>query len=146
MIICKMEHLLVKRLTDRAKIPTKGSAFAAGYDLYAAENATIPAKGRQLIGTGLAMTVPEEHYGRIAPRSGLAVKHGIDVGAGVIDCDFCGEIKVLLMNHGNNDLLVQEGDRIAQLIIEKISLPEITEVDELEDTARGNGGFGSTGR
>lgn len=138
--------LLIKRLTEKAKIPTKGSACAAGYDLYAAENATVPAKSRQLIGTGLAMTVPEGHYGRIAPRSGLAVKHGIDVGAGVIDKGFTGEVKVLLMNHGNNDLLVQEGNRIAQLIIEKISLPQIKEVDELEETARGNGGFGSTGR
>lgn len=141
-----MAHLLVKRQTDKAKIPTKGSLLAAGYDLYAAEEATVLVNGRRLIGTGLAMTVPEGHYGRIAPRSGLAVKHGISVGAGCIDRDFSGQIKVLLMNHGDSDFLVQEGDRIAQLIIEKISSPEIKEVDELEQTARGDGGFGSTGR
>jgi dUTP pyrophosphatase len=141
-----MAYLLVKRLTDKAKIPTKGSAYAAGYDLYAAEGATVLANGRQLIKTGLAMTVPSGHYGRIAPRSGLAVNYGIGVGAGVIDEDFLGEIKILLMNHGNNDLLVKEGDRIAQLIIEKISLPEVKEVNELGNTTRGSGGFGSTGR
>ena len=141
-----MECLLVKRLTCKAQIPTRGSAFAAGCDIYAAENATVPAKGRQLIGTGLVMTIPEGHYGRLAPRSGLAVKHGIDVGAGVIDEDFRSEVKVLLMNHGANDFLVLEGDRIAQLVIEKISSPEIKEVNELEKTARNDGGFGSTGR
>lgn len=137
--------LQVKRLTDSSKLPTRGSAFAAGYDLYASESVVVKSKDRALVPTGIAISVPLGTYGRIAPRSGLAVKYGIDVGAGVIDRDFCGEIKVLLMNHGNANYTINAGDRIAQLILENISSPEVKEVNELDDTARGNGGFGSTG-
>ena len=141
-----MEHLLIKLLTEKAKIPTRGSAFSAGYDLYASESVVVKSKDRALVSTGIAIYVPSGTYGRIAPRSGLAVKYGIDVGAGVIDEDFRSDIKVLLMNHGDANYTVNVGDRIAQLIIENISSPEIKEVDELDDTARGNGCFGSTGR
>ena len=85
------------------------------------------------------------NYGRIAPRSGLAAKHMIDVGAGVIDSDYRGEVKVLLFNLGEKDFEVNKGDRVAQLIIEKYTITQMTEVKELDDTVRGAGGFGSTG-
>ena len=141
----KANMLQIKRLKDSSKLPSRGSKFSAGYDLYASESAVVRSKSRALVPTGIAISVPSGTYGRIAPRSGLAVKHGIDVGAGVIDEDFRSEIKVLLMNHGDADYTISAGDRIAQLIIEKISSPEVKEVNELNDTARGNGGFGSTG-
>jgi len=83
--------------------------------------------------------------GRIAPRSGLASKHHIDTGAGVIDADYRGQVKVLLFNHGEKDFEVKEGDRVAQLVLERIYTPEVEEVEELEESVRGAGGFGSTG-
>lgn len=98
-----------------------------------------------MVGTGLAFGIPEGNYGRIAPRSGLAAKHSIDVGAGVIDSDYRGEVKVLLFNFSDTDFGVSEGDRIAQMIIEKYTQTTLTEVDELDETVRGDGGFGSTG-
>ena len=91
------------------------------------------------------MNIPVTCYGRIAPRSGLAWKKHIDVGAGVIDADYRGNVGVVLFNHGEEDLQVKRGDRIAQLILEKISYADIVEVDDLDATARGDGGFGSTG-
>lgn len=137
--------LHVVRLHAKAILPTRGSAGAAGYDLYAAESCTITEKTRHLVKTGISIAVPAGHYGRIAPRSGLALKYGIDVGAGVIDEDYRGEIGVILFNFGESPFVVQEGDRIAQLILEQISIHEVVEVGSLEETARGEGGFGSTG-
>ena len=139
-------YLLVQKLKREAILPTKGSAMAAGYDLHAAEEVVVYADGRRVIGTGIAVTVPTGHYGRIAPRSGLAVRYGLDILGGVIDSDYTGEVKVLLQNHGKSEIRVLVGDRIAQLIIEKISFLEIKEVDNLEKTIRGQGGFGSTGK
>ena len=138
--------LRVKKLTKSSKLPSRGSECSAGYDLYASESVMVKSKDRALVPTGIAISVPSGTYGRIAPRSGLAVKHGIDVGAGVIDEDFRSDIKVLLMNHGDANYTINAGDRIAQLIIENISSPEVKEVNELNNTARGKGGFGSTGR
>jgi dUTP pyrophosphatase len=137
--------LLVKRLNEHATLPARGSPLAAGYDLSSSEDVGIPKGTRGLVGTGIAFTVPHETYGRIAPRSGLAVKKGIQVGAGVIDRDYTGEVKVVLFNHGDEDFVIKKGDRIAQLIIEKIEMPEVKLVDELLVTERGEGGFGSTG-
>ncbi|KAI9367122.1 DUTPase Dut [Aspergillus egyptiacus] len=137
--------LLVKKLTPSARAPTRGSAFAAGYDLYAAKEVTIPAKGKALVDTGLAIAVPEGTYGRVAPRSGLASKHFIDTGAGVIDADYRGEVKVLLFNFSDVDFAVKEGDRVAQLVLERIYTPEVMVVEELAESVRGAGGFGSTG-
>ncbi|KAK4252260.1 dUTPase-like protein [Corynascus novoguineensis] len=137
--------LLIKKLSDKARLPTRGSAFAAGYDLYAARATTIPARGKVLVDTDISMSLPAGTYGRVAPRSGLASKHFIDTGAGVIDADYRGHVKVLLFNHGEADYEVQEGDRIAQLIVERIYTPEVVEVAELEESVRGAGGFGSTG-
>ncbi|PGH23254.1 deoxyuridine 5'-triphosphate nucleotidohydrolase [Polytolypa hystricis UAMH7299] len=137
--------LLVKKLVLEAQTPTRGSAFAAGYDLYCAKKIVIPAKGKGLVSTGLAIAVPEGTYGRIAPRSGLAVKNFIDTGAGVIDADYRGEVKVLLFNFSDADFEINEGDRIAQLVLERIYTPEIVVVEQLEESVRGAGGFGSTG-
>ncbi|KAK4153405.1 dUTPase-like protein [Chaetomidium leptoderma] len=143
----ELQHppLLIKKLSDKARLPTRGSAFAAGYDLYAARDTTIPARGKALVDTDISMSVPAGTYGRIAPRSGLASKHFIDTGAGVIDADYRGPVKVLLFNHNETDFEVKEGDRVAQLVIERIYTPEVVEVQELEESVRGAGGFGSTG-
>lgn len=139
--------LRIKKLRPEAHLPVKGSEQAAGYDLMAIEEGTVPAKGKALISTGIAMAIPIGNYGRIAPRSGLAAKNFIDVGAGVIDSDYRGEVKVLLFNFGENDFKVNAGDRIAQLIIEKYTRTDLEEVidGDLDATERGEGGFGSTG-
>ena len=119
--------------------------MAAGYDLYSAEETTVPAHGKALIDTQIAIALPEGTYGRIAPRSGIASEFMINTGAGVIDADYRGSIKILLFNLSNNDFKVNEGDRIAQLIIEKIATIPITETQTLAITERGSAGFGSTG-
>jgi len=135
----------VLRLSTYANIPTRGSDGAAGYDLYSAEALTVYPGKRALISTGIAVKLPPGVYGRVAPRSGLAVKHGIQVGAGVVDADYRGEVKVLLFNHGDVEFNVHVRDRIAQLICEKYEAPEVTIVTSLDETNRGEGGFGSTG-
>ena len=140
-----MLPLQVKLLSKTAQLPKKGSVFAAGYDLYASETTTIPPKDKSLVSLGISMAIPVGCYGRIAPRSGLAVKKFIDVGAGVIDSDYRGEVKVLLFNFGKEEFVVNQGDRIAQLVIERIALTDIMQVDQLDETVRGEGGFGSTG-
>ena len=141
-----MEQLKIVRMTKEAKLPTRGSVGSAGYDLFSSVSCIVPARGKQLVATGLCISVPNGTYGRIAPRSGLANTHYLDVGAGVIDADYRGEIGVLLFNHSNVDFIVRVGDRIAQLICEKISYPTIVEVDRLDCTERGIDGFGSTGK
>jgi dUTP pyrophosphatase len=133
------------KLSEHAKAPTKGSQDAAGYDLYSAEDVSIDARGKALVKTDIQIEVPEGCYGRVAPRSGLAVKNFIDVGAGVIDRDYRGNVCVCLYNHGPQPFEVKKGDRIAQLICETIAYPVIEEVQALGDTVRGAGGFGSTG-
>ena len=138
--------LLIKKLVPEAIIPARGSDGAAGYDISSVVDIVVPALGRSAVATGLAIRVPEGTYGRVAPRSGLAYKHGIDVLAGVIDEDYRGEVKVILYNTSERDYIIKKGDRIAQLILEKIVTPDVAIVLELEDTERGVGGFGSTGR
>ncbi|KAI0637935.1 dUTP pyrophosphatase [Trametes polyzona] len=137
--------LLIKRHSDKAKLPTRGSALAAGYDLYSAETKVIPAHGKALVDTQISVAVPAGTYGRVAPRSGLASKFMIDTGAGVIDADYRGIVFVLLFNLSDQDFTVNEGDRIAQLILERIVTPDVVEVQDLDETLRGAGGFGSTG-
>eukprot|EP01025_Chloroclados_australasicus_P004610 TRINITY_DN1118_c1_g1_i1.p2 TRINITY_DN1118_c1_g1~~TRINITY_DN1118_c1_g1_i1.p2 ORF type:complete len:191 (+),score=24.97 TRINITY_DN1118_c1_g1_i1:70-642(+) len=144
----KLDHpryLQIKKLSEKAIVPTRGSKKAAGLDLYSSEGLTIPARGRALVKTDIAISLPGHTYGRIAPRSGLAVKHGIDCGAGVIDEDYTGELKVLLFNHSDEDFIVGEGDRVAQLIVVCIEQLEPQVVVELTATDRGSAGFGSTG-
>lgn len=125
----KISALKFVKLTENAYAPTKGSKQAAGYDLYSAYEYVIPSKGKTLCLTDLKIAVPEGSYGRIAPRSGLAHKNFIDVGAGVIDHDYRGNVGVILFNFGDVEFRVRKGDRIAQLICEKIYYPEIEEVE-----------------
>ncbi|KJE92385.1 deoxyuridine triphosphatase [Capsaspora owczarzaki ATCC 30864] len=138
--------LAVKRLTEFAKLPTRGTALSAGYDLYSAYDEVIPAQGKAIVKTDIAIAVPEGHYGRVAPRSSIAWKNHVDVGAGVIDADYRGNVGVILYNFGKEDFTIKRGDRIAQLILERISTPDVVEVEQLDDTQRGEGGFGSTGK
>lgn len=147
--------LVVKRLTETAKLPTKGSDGAAGFDLYADENCKIhpiywplikPSISRRLVSTGIAVAIDPDKVGLIWPRSGISVKYGIKTGAGVIDSDYRGEVKVLLFNLGDSVFEIKRGDRIAQLIIIPVYGQSVVEVDDLSDTERGIFGFGSTGR
>ena len=137
--------LCVKRLTKDAILPTRGSNASVGYDLYSTDQVIIPPTHHALVGTSVAILMPNGVYGRVAPRSGLAVKHGIQVGAGVIDPDYTGEVKVVLFNHGDKVFEVKKGERIAQLILEKCETPGVEEIGVIEETNRGAGGFGSTG-
>ena len=137
--------LKVKKLSPTAKLPFKKHKTDAGYDLSADESVLIEPNGWKLIRTGLSFTVPEGTYGRIAPRSGFSYKLGTMIGAGVIDRDYSGEVKVLVFNVSDKYIEVHRGQRIAQLILEKIAYVDVEEVDSLIDTERGTGGFGSTG-
>lgn len=137
--------LAIKRLSEHATLPKRGSDLAAGLDLCSAKKMTIPKGERALVPTDLAIACPPGTYARIAPRSGLALKKGIDVGAGVIDADYRGPVGVILFNWGTEDFEIEKGDRIAQMILELIVLPQVEECDELPETVRGAGGFGSTG-
>jgi dUTP pyrophosphatase len=139
------ETMQVKKLSEFAIIPTRGSEFAAGFDLSSAYDCSVPARGKALVKTDLAIAIPENTYARIAPRSGLAWKNFIDTGAGVVDYDYRGNVGVILFNHGDVDFEIKRGDRVAQLILERICMAGVEEVDELFETKRGTGGFGSTG-
>jgi dUTP pyrophosphatase len=139
------QRLSFKRLHAEAKLPTRGSAEAAGLDIYAVERVLLAPGERAAVRTGVSVAIPRGFYGRVAPRSGLAVRQGLDTLSGVIDSDYRGEILCVLINHGDEPFEIQTGARIAQLIIESIALLEPTWADELDDTERGAGGFGSTG-
>lgn len=140
------ERLEFMKLHADARLPTRGSLHSAGLDLYAAESLTLAAQGgRAGVRTGVAVAIPQGFYGRVAPRSGLAVRHGLDVLAGVIDSDYRGEIICALINHGEAPLEIEAGMRIAQLIIEAIATPEPVWSEDLNETERGQRGFGSTG-
>jgi dUTP pyrophosphatase len=139
------ERLLFKRLHPEARLPSRGSAGAAGLDLCAVERVTLAVGARAAVRTGLAVAIPVGFYGRIAPRSGLAVRHGIDVLAGVVDADYRGEILCALVNHGTEPFEIEPGARVAQLVVEAIASPEPAWAEDLEETERGAGGFGSTG-
>lgn len=140
----------IKKLNERAVIPTYGSAGSAGGDLYSAEENDITVAPGQtaFIGTGLAVEIPQGLVGLVYARSGLACKKGLAPAnkVGVIDSDYRGEIKVALYNHGKEPQTVAKGERIAQLVIAPFVFAEYEETGDLSDTARGKGGFGSTGR
>jgi len=130
-------------------IPTRATPGSAGFDLKASfpsqPSITLRPGERSLISAGIKIAINPGYYGRIAPRSGLAIRYGIDVLAGVIDSDYRGEVGVMLVNHGNQDFIINDKDRIAQLIIEKIYEGELGVVNSLSETQRGEGGFGSSG-
>jgi len=136
--------LKIMFLSEKATLPSR-VGLAAGYDLSSAETTTIPPQSRKLIKTDLAIKVPHGTYGRIAARSGLSLNYKIDIAGGVIDEDYTGNVGVILCNNSLNFFTVAHGMRIAQLILEKITTPEITIVKTLDETVRGGNGFGSTG-
>lgn len=140
----------IKRLpaAEGLPLPSYETAGAAGMDLRAAEAVTLRPGARHLVATGLSIALPEGYEAQVRPRSGLAVKHGVTVlnAPGTIDCDYRGEVKVPLINHGQDDFVIARGDRIAQMVIAPVTRIAWTEVDALDDTERGAGGFGSSGR
>jgi dUTP pyrophosphatase len=138
-----------RRLSDSARPPTRAHHGDAGYDLHAAETAALGPGERASVGTGIAVAIPEGHAGLVLPRSGLAARHGISVvnAPGLIDAGYRGELRVLLLNTDREQSFeVVAGDRIAQLLVVRVEGPQLEEASELDETGRGGGGFGSTGR
>ena len=137
----------IKKLEEKATLPSRASEADAGYDLYSLKDSYARANPgeRILVKTGISVAIPQGYYGRIAPRSGLAYKHGIDVLAGVIDSGYRGEVGVVIINLGKESHLFEGGSRVAQLIIEKCHDVEWQECEDLDDSDRGEGGFGSSG-
>ena len=146
--------LLVKKISEYAQLPRYGSDYAAGMDLFSCVDIDVPPQSRKLIATGISVSWnseeedPKKYYLRIAPRSGLSVKNNIDVGAGVVDYDYRGEIFVCFINNSlDTTYSIKRGHRIAQMILTRIErFEEVDEVDTHEETKRGYGGFGSTGK
>ena len=137
--------LPVKRLTDTARLPSRAHPGDAGLDLYADESVIVCASCRLLVSTGISVAIPPGYVGLIWPRSGLSAKHGISVDAGVIDAGYRGPVKVLLTNSDEHEYTVHAGDKIAQLLIQPVALIPPVEVDELDETERNAGAFGSSG-
>ena len=141
--------LRFSRLSEAASPPRRAHEGDAGYDLFAAEPAVLGPGERSSVGTGIAVAIPDGHAGLVLPRSGLALRHGISVvnAPGLIDAGYRGELRVLLLNTDRAEAFgIEPGDRIAQLVIARVEAPEVIEVESLDETARGVGGFGSTGR
>jgi dUTP pyrophosphatase len=140
----------IMRLPNGAglELPSYATAGAAGLDLRSAESLTLKSGTRALVPTGLSISLSPNTEAQVRPRSGLAVKHGITVlnSPGTIDCDYRGEIKVPLINHGTEDFVINRGDRIAQMVIAPVVQVQLIEVDSLDETQRGAGGFGSSGK
>jgi len=138
-----------RRLVPEARPPARAHDGDAGFDLHAAEGATIEPGGRASVGTGIAVAIPDGYAGLVLPRSGLAQRHGISLvnAPGLIDAGYRGEVRVLLLNTDPEQAFgVDPGDRIAQLVLAAVEAPELVEAPDLDATARGEGGFGSTGR
>lgn len=142
-------EIQIKRLPhgEGLPVPAYATAHAAGMDVVSAEEITLQPGDRHPVATGFALAIPEGYEIQVRPRSGLALKHGITVpnAPGTIDADYRGELKVLLINHGADPFPIQRGDRIAQLVVAPVQVASFAEVDMLDDTVRGQGGFGSTG-
>ena len=128
-------------------LPAYATAGAAGMDVVSAEDLTIAPGARHAVASGFAMAIPEGYEIQVRPRSGLALKHGITVPntPGTIDSDYRGELKIILINHGTEDFAIARGDRVAQLVLAPVTQARWSEVEDLDETARGAGGFGSTG-
>lgn len=144
----RVTRLRVQRLCDEAVLPTRAHRGDAGLDLSACETVTIGAGERATVGTGLAVSIPEDHAGLVVPRSGLAMRHGLSIvnAPGVIDTGYRGEVRVILLNTDREHAFtVEQGMRIAQLLVVPARAVELVEVSELTETARGDGGFGSSG-
>ncbi|MGH8431176.1 MAG: dUTP diphosphatase [Solimonas sp.] len=145
-----MTEVAIRRLAhgEGLALPAYETEHAAGMDLRAAEDALLPPGERAMVATGFAIALPEGFEAQVRPRSGLAAKHGVTLlnSPGTIDADYRGEIKVILINHGREAFAVKRGDRIAQMVVAPVTRVALKEESELSDTARGAGGFGSTGR
>lgn len=141
--------IAVKRLDHASGLPLPSyeTAGSAGMDVRAAEDLTIAPGERGLVGTGLAFAIPEGYEIQVRPRSGLALKKGISIpnSPGTIDSDYRGELRVILLNHGESDFIIERGDRIAQIVVAPVQRGTLVEVADLDETPRGSGGFGSTG-
>jgi dUTP pyrophosphatase len=131
---------------EGGSLPEYSSAGAAGADLRASEAVTIAPGARAAVPTAVRLQIPPGHVGLVWPRSGLAVRHGIDTLAGVIDSDYRGEVRVVLVNHGDKPFRIERGDRIAQLLVQRVERAAFAAVPSIDGTDRGGGGFGSTGR
>ena len=142
-------EIRLKRLPhgEGLPVPAYATAHAAGLDVVSAEDVTLEPGGRHAVATGFAMAIPEGYEVQVRPRSGLALKHGISLPntPGTIDADYRGELKVILINLGEEPFVIARGDRIAQLVAAPVQVARFAEVEELDETARGAGGFGSTG-
>ena len=142
-------EIAVKRLPhgEGLPLPAYATAGAAGMDVVSAEDVTLPSMARHAVATGLAIAIPEGFEVQVRPRSGLALKHGITLPntPGTIDSDYRGELKVILVNLGAEPFEIKRGDRIAQLIVAPVQVGRMVEVEDLDETVRGAGGFGSTG-
>jgi len=141
-----MQHAKILFSHPKARLPSRATNGSAGYDLYAVERVEIQPGQQAKLPTGVHISCPVGTYARIAPRSGLAVKHAINVHAGVIDPDYTGEINVALINHGPYMVEFKPGDRIAQLIFERYETPDFLVTESLDATQRADGGFGHSGR
>jgi len=141
--------ILVKRLPhgEGLPLPEYETSGSAGMDIRSAEALTIKPGERALVGTGFAFAITEGYEVQVRPRSGLAIKKGVSIpnSPGTIDSDYRGEIKAILINHGSDDFVIERGDRIAQIVVAPVQQAALVEVEDLNDTARGSGGFGSTG-
>lgn len=139
-------ELKIKKLRPNAKVPARAHVGDAGFDLCAIESVTIHVGARVLIGTGIAMEIPDGYAGLVWDKSGLSNNHGLKTLGGVMDAGYRGEIKVGLVNLGDKDYTIEAGHKVAQVVIQKVEHMGIKEVAELSDTTRGHGGFGSTGK
>jgi dUTP pyrophosphatase len=137
---------LPARVGENGSLPEYASTGAAGADLRASEGATIAPGARAAVPTDLRLQIPHGHVGLVWPRSGLAVRHGIDTLAGVVDSDYRGEVRVVLVNHGDEPFRIEKGDRVAQLLLQRVERAAFAAVASIGETDRGEGGFGSSGR
>ncbi len=134
------------KVAGPGRLPAYSSDGAAGADLVASEGVTLAPGGRAAVPTGVHLQLPPGHVGLVWPRSGLAVRHGIDTLAGVIDSDYRGEVRVVLVNHGGTDFEIKPGDRVAQLLVQPVERATFARAESLGASERGQNGFGSTGR
>lgn len=139
-------NIPIQKLHPDAIVPQTAHAHDAGFDLHSIEDYELQPNERKLFKTGIAMSIPQGYVGLIWPRSGLSFKRGVDILGGVIDAGYRGDIGVILLNTGAIPLVVKKGERIAQMLIQPIVLPSFVEVENLDETDRGAGGFGSSGK
>ena len=147
LITSKMLKIKIKKIKENAIVPKYAHHGDAGVDLYSTEDYIIKPGERVLVSTGIAIAIPKGHEAQVRPKSGLALKHGISIvnTPGTVDCEYRGEIGVIAINLGNEDFKIEKENKIAQMVFNKIEKADFEEVKELDDTTRGDGGFGSTG-